>query len=284
MESYKSITQKDFDAAPVNTILNLKATNGVKASAIKHSNGKVLELGRANARRRCIFPSLKVWKKSFESVDYVIFRIVRAETRGLPRRLTPITPPTEDVKLLCDVQDTLRDKATILHMEGRQNISPEVRLEETVKLLNSSKLSNTDRCIIMKYYTLEQQTYEGMMKFWNEHFPNTKYYIKAVPPKPSLYVFNAIANKFEPIYYMKVADATTPSLGKADKLMNYRAIEGQDRRLRYLLAHLLEIPTNEFIYFRNSYGTSFVDAGVPLGSDGKPEFWYMNSSQEFVKM
>ncbi len=284
MDAYISITQKEFDAAPVNTILNLKAVNGVKASAIKHSNGKVLELGRANARKRCVFPSLKSWKKSFEAINYVIFRIIRAETKGLPKRVKPITPPTEDVKLVRGFQDKLRDKTTIIYMEGKQNISPDVRLQETKRLLESSTLSNTDRLILMKYYSLEEYTYDMMSKFWKEKFPNLTSYIYAIPPKPSLYVYNAAMNKFEPIYYMKVVDATTPSLEKVDKRMKYHTIEGQDRRLRYLLANILEIPQHEFIYFRNSYGTTFAEAGVPLGSDGKPEFWYMNSNQEFVKV
>ncbi len=284
MEAYKSITQKEFDKAPINTILNLKAANGIKASAIKHSNGRVLELERTNTRKLCVFPSLKAWKRSFEAIEYVIFRITRAKTKGLPKRVKPITPPTKDVIMVRDLRDKLSGKATILHMEGKQNISPKVRLEETEKLLNSSKLSNTDRRILMKYYTLEKYTYDSMMEFWNKNFPNVYMYIQAVPPKPTLYVFNSAANKFEPIYYMKVADATTRDLSNIDKRMNYPAIEGQDRRLRYLLAELLEIPNHEYIYFRNSYGTTFAEAGVPLGSDGKPEFWYINTSQEFVKV
>ena len=284
MEAYVSITQKEFNAAPVYTTLELKASNGVKASAIKHAKGRVLQLGRSDRIQRCIFPSLKAWKGSFGSVDYVIFAIKRADTRGLPTRVKPITLPTKDVTMVRDLRDTLRDKVDILHVEGVHKIHPDICLEELMRLLNSSNLSNTDRYILMKCYTGAKSSYERLSTFWKERFPNHTSYVYASPPNATLYIFNATENKYEPIYYMKVADANAPDLDTIDELENYRTIKGQGKRIRYLLANILEIPEHEFIYFRKTHGVSFAEVGVPLGSNGKPEFWYVNSDQEFVKV
>lgn len=241
------MSDTDFTAAPKGSLISLTTTGGVSALAVKRGDGSILEVKRAGASKKQNYSSLDAWKESFDASDPV------STINLAPKnpRVAPLNPPTEDVMTVRRIHN--RDgRPTFLYCKVLYCPGWDTIVAETKRIHDDASTSESNKIFLKSYLDLWAKP--GL--FYREKKPymcidlRERYMVDQ-------YVKHHDTGALEPINYC-IYRPTSPFKSK---------------RLYNLIYKIYDLPHKEYLHFRGKLGTSFAELGVPLGPDGKPEFW-----------